>query len=583
MAEMDRSRSTGRILGIFLTLLALVVIGGAVVLTMRPELFSLASARIVDRVSIVPQDAAVAGGQWRMISQWQGAGEFQEAGNLFLVEFKAIPGWETPPAVVLKKGETGAKVEGVYKPAQYSEQTILTLAGASTLANRLVPELAHFYLTHIGANEVRKIPGKSADEFVMQGIFYSTKEIRSIHIEGRGTPAGFAALKDGSCDVALAAERISADEAKAMGEDFLSAESEYRLGMDAVAVVVHKDNPVSALTVEEVGKIFAGEITNWDQVGGPSAAIKVFALRDTFGTRRFFEDMFLSGKGLVPTVREVDVHSLLPDLVSRDPWAIGFSSITVANQCREMPLKAGVVSEAVLPSAQAIRTQAYPAGRSMYLYLMPKSRNVYALDFIRVSLSEKGQEIVKKFGFVGNEDIASGMSNVRQAVQAQEPVSSAPDMIEPETSKAPPLSGPLPQLVQFDGEVVPDDIRRKVLQDVLDGVFEAAHLPIVFRFEPGSIDLDQQAIKDVNRVVAMMKEPKNLKKKVVLVGYSDSAGAYAPNLAVSRKRAEVVEQLLKAKGLKNVVVLAAGEEGAVQSNESRVGRENNRRVEVWLK
>ena len=105
MAEMDRSRSTGRILGIFLILLALVVIGGAVVLTMRPELFSLGSARIVDRVSIVPQDAAVAGGQWRMISQWQGAGEFQEAGNLFLVEFKAIPGWETPAAVVLKKGE----------------------------------------------------------------------------------------------------------------------------------------------------------------------------------------------------------------------------------------------------------------------------------------------------------------------------------------------------------------------------------------------------------------------------------------------------------------------------------------------
>lgn len=585
MAEVDRSRSSGKIWSILLSVLALAIIGCAIVLAMRPELFFVGSARLVERVSIVPQDAAVQGGRWRLVGQWQNAGDVQEAENIYLIEFRPIPGWETPSTVVLKKGEFNAKVEGVYTPAQYSEQTILTLAGASTLANRLVPELAQFYLTHIGANEVRRIPGKNADEFAVQGIFYSTKEIRTIRIQGQGTPFGFAALKEGTCDVAMAAHKLSPADARTIGEGIISAESEHRLGMDAVAVVVHKNNPVPALTVEEVGKIFAGEITNWEQVGGPSALIKVFALRDAFGTRRFFEGLFLEGKGLAPAVREVDVHAMLPDLVSQDPWAIGFCSITLANQCREMPLKVRADSEAVLPTPQNVRTLNYPASRGMYLYIKSNSRNVYARDFIRISLGEMGQGIVKKFGFVSNDLIGEGVV-VDQVAPAEglEPV--AAQIFEPEAlpvQKAPTISGPLPQLVQLDGEVVSVATRTKVLQDYRDGVFGAEHLPLVFRFESASIDPDQQALKDMNRVAAMMKEPQNSGKTVILAGFSDSVGMYATNLAISRKRAEVVERMLKAKGVQNIMVLAAGEEGAVETNDSRVGRERNRRVEIWLK
>jgi phosphate transport system substrate-binding protein len=81
----------------------------------------------------------------------------------------------------------------------------------------------------------------------------------------------------------------------------------------------------------------------------------------------------------------------------------------------------------------------------------------------------------------------------------------------------------------------------------------------------------------------MMKEPKNSGKTIVLVGYSDSVGAYASNLAVSRKRAEVVAEALRKRGLQDLIVLAAGEEGAIERNDIRAGREKNRRVEIWLK
>ena len=108
-------------------------------------------------------------------------------------------------------------------------------------------------------------------------------------------------------------------------------------------------------------------------------------------------------------------------------------------------------------------------------------------------------------------------------------------------------------------------------------------LPFVFRFQSSSLEPDQQAMQDVGRVAAMMKEPSNASKAVILVGFSDSVGDYGSNLAAARKRAEAVAHKLQAAGLRNVTVLAAGEEEAVEPNESRIGRDRNRRVEIWLK
>jgi phosphate transport system substrate-binding protein len=585
MADMDGSGSSGKIFGFFLAVLALAVMGAAVTFFLRPDLFSLGSVNPVAHVSIFPQEAAVGGGQWRLLSQWHGAGDLHEAGNLYRVEFKPIPGWETPPPVVLKKDETGARVEGVYKPVQYSTQTILELSGASTLASRLVPELAEFYLTNIGANEVRRIPGKSADEMTVEGIFYAAREIRAIEISGQGTASGFSALKAGDCDIAMAVHRLSAVDAKIFGEGIITEQSEHRLGMDAVAVLVHRDNPVPSLTIEQVGGIFSGEISNWEQVGGPSAPIKVFVLRENFATRRFVKDFFLDGKDFVSSARVVDIHEMLPELVSQDPWAIGFSSITMANQCREMPLKANADSDAVAPTPESIRKLAYPASRNLYLYLRATTDNVYARDFIRVALGPVGQEVVKKFGFVRNSEVVGDASSADRDTPldgSQSSFAQLPGTEPPPVLKAPPLKS-LPPLVQFDGEAVPESARRTVLQDYLDGVYGAQKLPFVFRFESGNLELDEQGGRDLARIVAMMKEPKNSGKTIVLVGYSDSVGAYASNLAVSRKRAEAVAEALGKKGVQDIVVLAAGEEGAVDRNDIRAGREKNRRVEIWIK
>lgn len=587
MADMDESGSSGKFFVFFLALLFVAAVGAAATFFFRPDLIplSLLSPTPVESVKILPPEAASEGAQWRVVGQWQGSGEYREAAHLLRVEFKPVPGWETPSPVVIGKDQVNVAVEGVYKPAQFSTQTILTLAGSSTMASRLAPELAALYLTGIGANEVRNIPGSAAHESSVEGIFYAAREIRSIQIAGRGTDSGFLALKDGACDVAMATQRLSMADAKMFGPGVITAQSERRLGMDAVAVVVHKDNPVPSLTMEQVGGIFAGEISNWDQVGGPSAPIKIFILHEDFGTRRFFEDFFMNGNSFAASARVVEMHDFLPDLVSQDPLAIGFCSLTMANQCREMPLKASPDSEAVLPSPQTIAAQTYPASRNLYLYLTATTDNVYARDFVRVALGGPGQEVVKKFGFVRNSEIpaaAAGAGGDASFSDTSASPASAFQDEAPPVLKAPVL-GELPPLVQYDGEAVPEAVRREVLQEYHDGVYGAEKLPFVLRFESGSLDLDEQALKDVGRVAAMMREQKNSGKLVVVAGFSDSVGPYASNLAVSRKRAETVAEMLGKRGVQNVLILAVGEEGAIGRNDIRAGREQNRRVEIWLK
>ncbi len=612
MAEFDAPRSSGRLINVLLAVAAVIFIGFAIGLALKPELFSLGSTRVVDAVSISPQGAVVEGAQWRVVSQWQGSGEFQEEGSFYLVEFKPIPGWEAPTSVVLRKGVPATEVNGVYRPVTFAVQTLFTLAGASTMSHRLVPELAEFYLRHIGANEVRKLPGKTSDELTLQGIFYTTKEIKIIHIGGKGTPSGFAALKEGGCDIAMAAQRASVATAGDLAGKITIPENEFPIALDAVSVVVNRSNPVQAngLTVEQVRRIFSGEITSWSQLGGEPLPIKVVVLRDSFGTRTFFEEKFMAGTMFTSTAREMDIHVQLAEVVAQDPQAIGFCSLAFVNQSREVPIKLSDDAAPVPPSPRAIRSRTYPVFRDLYLYLRPDSKNVYARDFAMVCSSAAGQEIVRRFGFVGVRDEAETAepvsvadpgresADVERAVMnaslPSEPDSSLPVASESKSEETqnssgsdaslePSLPAALPELLQFDGEDVPEATRRKVYGAFRDAVLDAEHLPLVFHFELASSTLSKQGLKDLDQALEMMRTPERQGKKMIVVGFSDSYGNYLSNLEISLKRAESLAAILRSRGGEVAAAIGVGEEVPLVSNVKRAGREQNRRVEIWVK
>lgn len=143
-------------------------------------------------------------------------------------------------------------------------------------------------------------------------------------------------------------------------------------------------------------------------------------------------------------------------------------------------------------------------------------------------------------------------------------------------------AGPLPPLVQLDGEVVTEAARRDVLLAYREGVSGAQRLQSVFRFDAASINPDREARAEVDRMARFMQRRENAGKQLILVGFSDSPGDYASNLAASRKRAEAIANEFRSRGIQ-ALVLAAGEEDPLESNETKAGREKNRRVELWMR
>lgn len=403
-----RSSSAGKVGGnILFVLLALVGTACAIFFTTKSDFFSSQSTW-PQRVKITPGEAVRDGAQWRVVSQWQDV-EGDQKEPVHFVEFKALPGWTTPLPVVLKKGEGDTGVVGVYQRMEYPEEVILRLEGSTTMSSRLAPELAQYYLIRLGSDEVRKLPGKDEGDTRMQGVFHSKRKIRTIQIKGGGTPWGFSTLSEGMCDLAMAAGRPSPDQAALFSYDITSPETEFQVGMEAVAIVVHRNNPVQALTKSEVGKIFRGEITNWSQVGGSAAPITIFTLGDTFGAKRVVQDILMDGEPYAPAARSVYVHSAMSASVSADPYAIGFCSLGFVQQCRTLSIKEGAGINGVSPTPESIRAGTYPAIRNLYFYRQRESKNVHARDFIRLAQSIEGQDLVDYCGFVSMTNISPVM------------------------------------------------------------------------------------------------------------------------------------------------------------------------------
>lgn len=579
---------------------AVVVLGIAftIWLALNPALFVAKDRGLLKSVTIFPEEAAVSGAQWRLVSQWQDAGDF-DTEQFYLLEFKSVPGWEAPAPKILRRGEIDSEIEAIYRSVKFETQTILTLAGGITIAQGLGPELGKLYLKHIGADEVRVLPGREPGSTTLEGIFYLTREIKSIEFEGGGTPSGFEALRDGRCDIGMAAQGPSA----ALG-DFLEQLGEgHIIGMDAVSVIVNRSNPIHkrGLSAAQVRGIFSGEITNWSEVGGDPAPIKVFALRDTFGARGVFESAFMQGTSLVSTALDVDDHFQMPELVSQDPFAVGFCSLAFVQQgSREVPIRATETSEAVLPTLDAIRNGSYPVTRDLALYIRPGSKNIYAMDFVRLAKGTAGQEIVRRFGFVDQGRKLKGtpaeMAFAGQApdwgtgnggnAAASSPVGANVSVGNPSTRQdTDTLLGPLdlPGLVQLDGEVVPDSLRREVIGAFQGMVSGAEHLPSIFHFELSSTVLDKESLAEVDRVLELLRSPERKGRGLVLVGFSDTYGNYQANLEISKKRAEALARVFREKGGNVTAAIGAGEESPLESNADRAGRRKNRRVEIWVK
>ncbi|UTV26651.1 phosphate ABC transporter substrate-binding protein [Photobacterium atrarenae] len=248
------------------------------------------------------------------------------------------------------------------------------------------------------ANETISVVGSSSVSPIMEvlGETYAQQHDVTVEVQGPGSSAGIRAAHDGSSDLGMSSRNLKSSE-KA---DNIT---EVVIARDGIAVVVHNNNPVSDLTKEEVAKIYKGEITNWNQVGGEDKPI-VVATRDTAsGTRGAFEDIMklkkkINGTKVSAISQRAQVASgngQLKTIVANNPFAIGYISLgSVDGSVKPLAI------EGHKPSVEAIKSGEYGVQRPFLVVYKDGRPSKAALEFLNWIQTKDAQKIVSSKGFI---------------------------------------------------------------------------------------------------------------------------------------------------------------------------------------
>ena len=169
-----------------------------------------------------------------------------------------------------------------------------------------------------------------------------------------GSSGGIQAVQEGRCDIGLSSRALK-DEEKASGL------TETVLAYDGIAVIVNPENPVEDLTLEDIAKIYTGEITNWSEVGGNDAEIVLIGREAGSGTRSGFEEI-VEVKDLCQYRQELSSTGDVITTVAQNPGAIGYASLASVKDTVKAVKVAGVA-----PSEETVKDGTYAIQRPFVL------------------------------------------------------------------------------------------------------------------------------------------------------------------------------------------------------------------------
>ena len=169
-----------------------------------------------------------------------------------------------------------------------------------------------------------------------------------------GSGSGITAVTEGRCDIGLSSRNLK-DEEAANG---LKATV---LALDGIAVIVNPENPIGELSLEQIAKVYTGEITNWSELGGNDAEIVVIGREAGSGTRDGFESITKTADACVYRQELTSTGDVITT-VAQNPDAIGYASLASIGDT----VKALVV-EGVAPSEETVKDGSYLVQRPFVL------------------------------------------------------------------------------------------------------------------------------------------------------------------------------------------------------------------------
>jgi phosphate transport system substrate-binding protein len=230
----------------------------------------------------------------------------------------------------------------------------------------------------------------------------------SVEVSGGGSGTGIASLINGTVDIANSSRKIEPDELASATAAGHGAPQEYTVGFDALAVYVHRNNPLEEISLEQLADIYGehGRTTLWSQLGVNASLCSdnemiLVSRQSNSGTYHYFREALLGDKSDM-RLGTIDLHGSkdVVELIGRTPCAIGYSGMgyaTTAVKMLRVALKTG--EPAYAPTVENTLSRAYPIARPLYLYTRGQP-DAQTRKYLAWVLSDAGQKIVEQTGYV---------------------------------------------------------------------------------------------------------------------------------------------------------------------------------------
>ena len=233
-----------------------------------------------------------------------------------------------------------------------------------------------------GSTSMEKVIGALSESYMA-----ANKDV-TVNYNPTGSGAGITAVQEGTCNIGLSSRALK-DEEKAAGLQ------ETVLAYDGIAIIVHPDNPVSDLSIEQIAKLYTGEITNWKDVGGKDAQVVLIGREAASGTRDGFESI-TGTKDKCQYRQELTSTGDVITAVSQNPDAIGYASLaSIKDSVKALNV------DGVTPSEASVKDGSYKVQRPFVLVTVEgKALSQAAQSFFDYATSPAAADIIAKAGAV---------------------------------------------------------------------------------------------------------------------------------------------------------------------------------------
>jgi phosphate transport system substrate-binding protein len=238
----------------------------------------------------------------------------------------------------------------------------------------------------------------------------------NIQVQAAGSSTAPPALTEGTSNFGPMSRKMKHKEEEAFEKKYGYKPTAIAVAIDALAVYVHKDNPIENLTIAQLDAIFSStrtcggeeDITTWGQIGLEGAwqdrSIQLFGRNSVSGTYGYFKKKALCKGDYKNTVNEQPGSASVVQSVTASLNGIGYSGIGYKTSgVKAVALSKKVGQEAVIPSPSTAVAGTYPLARFLYVYVNKNPNKPLApldAEFIKMVLSKQGQQVVEKDGYV---------------------------------------------------------------------------------------------------------------------------------------------------------------------------------------